>query len=374
MGPVAASLKVKTLNDSPYYMEQKKKKILLHDQRYSIGGPKVVLDGIRNSYLKEQFDFVTLEQTEACGFNPIKAIRFVIKYRKLINQEKADAIYICGLQYTGLLMTIASKLSNVKKVVLSVHGSDWDNPDGTLRKWILMHIVEPLEIKLADSVFTVCEAAQKTIKPLRRCRHNDGVVYNTFPDVDYSKIPSGTIRKELGIGDDKIIVTSVGRVVKAKGHDYVIEAIKHISDNRFVFVVVGDGPYVDEYQKRCNEEIARGQVFLLGKRTDVYSILKDSDIFLFATLNENHSIALLEAVNMKCCALCTNVGGNPEIIENNESGILIPKCDSNAIIKGLYFLENEKLRKIYAQKAYDMCRDKFSIENTYGILHMIFNR
>ena len=354
-------------------MEQKKK-ILLHDQRYSIGGPKVVLDGIRNSYLKEQFDFVTLEQTEACGFNPIKAIRFVNKYRKLINQEKADAIYICGLQYTGLLMTIASKLSNVKKVVLSVHGSDWDNPDGTLRKWILMHLVEPLEIKLADSVFTVCEAAQKTIKPLRWCRHNDGVVYNTFPDVDYSKIPSGTIRKELGIGDDKIIVTSVGRVVKAKGHDYVIEAIKHISDDRFVFVVVGDGPYVDEYQKRCNEEIARGQVFLLGKRTDVYPILKDSDIFLFATLNENHSIALLEAVNMKCCALCTNIGGNPEIIENNESGILIPKCDSNAIIKSLHFLHNEKLRAIYAQKAYDSCREKFSITNTYGKLDVIFNR
>ena len=46
------------------------KKILLHDQKYSLGGPKAVLDGIQNSYLKEKFEFVNLCQTEACGFNP----------------------------------------------------------------------------------------------------------------------------------------------------------------------------------------------------------------------------------------------------------------------------------------------------------------
>lgn len=91
------------------------KKILLHDQKYSLGGPKAVLDGIQNSYLKKRFEFVKLCQTEACGFNPFKAIMFINKYKKLIDKKNADIIYICGLQYTGLLMTIASKLSNVKK-------------------------------------------------------------------------------------------------------------------------------------------------------------------------------------------------------------------------------------------------------------------
>ena len=352
-------------------MEQKKK-ILLHDQRYAIGGPKVVLDGIRNSYLKDQFDFVTLEQTEACGFNPIKAIIFINKYRKLINQEKADVIYICGLQYTGLLMTIASKLSNVKKVVLSVHGSDWDNPDGTIRKWLLMHIVEPLEIKLADSVFTVCEAAQKTIKPLRRCRHNDGIIYNTFPKVDYGSITKGTLRNELGISDDKLIVVSVGRVVEAKGHAEIIETVNKINDSSFVFVIVGDGPYLENYRHCCSKALAENRLYLLGKRDDVNQILKDSDIFLFPTHNENHSIALLEAVNMHCPAIATNVGGNPEIIKDCETGLLIPKMNSEAIVTSLNTLKNKEKRDEYANRAFKDCKERFSTDNTYGKLEKIF--
>lgn len=352
-----------------------RKKILLHDQQYSIGGPKAVLDGITNSYLKNKFEFVRIAQIEACGFNPIKAVKFVRKYSQLISAENADAIYICGLQYSGLLMTLASKLSNVKKIVLSVHGSDWDNPDGTLRKWILMHIVEPLEIRLADSIITVCEAAQRTIKPLSKAKSvcNDGVVYNTFPNADFRQYETDDLRKELGITPDKIVVTSVGRVVMAKGHDYTIRAIKELNDSRYIFMVVGDGPYVDIYKKDCSKEIADGRVILLGKRNDVNRILRNSDIYLFSTLNENHSIALLEAVSMKCCALCTNVGGNPEIIQNRVSGLVIPRKDPHAIVQGLKKLSDPNLRKQYAEAAFKTCSSKFSIENTYGKLEKIFN-
>lgn len=355
-------------------MQNKKIKVLLHDQKYAIGGPKAVLDGISNSYLKNKYEFKRLEQTEACGFNLFKAFKFLMKYTKLINKEKADVIYICGLQYAGLLMTLAAKLSNIKKIVLSVHGSEWDNPDGTIRKWLVMHIVEPLEIRLADSVITVCESAQYIIKPLIGKPQNDGVVYNTFPNVSYDSIVSGLIRKEFNIGEDKIVVCSVGRVVKAKGHQYLINAIKKTDDKSYVFLIVGDGDYCNEYRKQCANEILNHRVILLGKRNDVNSILKDSDIFLFTTLNENHSIALLEAVNMKCCALCTDVGGNHEIIRNNETGILIPKQDSNAIINGLEMLKDKETRKSFANKAYIECKDKFSIMNTYGKLDKIFSK
>lgn len=349
-----------------------KKKVILHDIEYTIGGPKTVLNGIINSPLKEQYDFVKLKQSVGCGFNPIKAIWFICHYRKLINREHAESIYICGLQYTGFLMTIAAKLSNVKKVVVSVHGSDWDNPDGTFRKWLLMHIIEPLTVMLTDSVFTVCEAAQRTIGALRTSpKHNDGVVYNTFPGIDEFSIPEGEFRREQNISNDKILVSIVGRVVKAKGHQYIIEAIKRYDNPNYIFVVVGSGDYLEQYKQRCETEINSGKLRLLGVRSDVLRILKDTDIFLFATLNENHSMALLEAVNMRCAALVTNVGGNPEIIEDNVSGILIPPYNSDAIIKGLNVLIDGELRRRYTENAYNYAKVKFSVDNTYGKLGRI---
>ena len=350
------------------------KKIILHDQQYTIGGPKGVLDGIVNSYLGDKYEFVRLAQPEGCGFNPFKAISFILKYRKKINQEHADAIYICGLQYIGLLMVIAARLSNVKKVCLSVHGSEWDLPNRTLRKWILMHIVEPLEVRLAHSVFTVCEAAQRTIGALKYAKEgrNDGVVYNVFPNFDYDSIEQGKLRRELGLPKEKIIVTTVGRVVKDKGHQHIIEAIKKNTDNRFVYVIVGEGHYVDEYKRQCGIEIAEKKLFLLGLRTDVKEILKDTDIFLFTTYHENHSLALLEAVNMKCAALVTNIGGNPEIIQHEVSGLVVPVRNTNAIVDGLFKLSDHSLRKKYTEKAYSIAKKKFSVENIYGKLEQIF--
>ncbi len=169
-------------------------------------------------------------------------------------------------------------------------------------------------------------------------------------------------------------MTSVGRVVKAKGHDYAIKAIKAIRDTDFVFVVVGDGPYTEVYKKELENEISEKRVFVLGSRSDVNEILKDSDIFLFSTLNENHSLALMEAVNMHCACIATNVGGNPEIIKNGESGILIPKMDSDAIVKALYRLKEKEIRETYSKKAFYDCSCRFSIENTYGKLDKIFSK
>ena len=110
---------------------------------------------------------------------------------------------------------------------------------------------------------------------------------------------------------------------------------------------------------------------MTGARNDVNNILKDSDIFLFATLHENHSIALLEAVNMHCAALVTNIGGNPEIIEDKRGGMLIPEKDSDAIVNGLLQLANPTLRKQYTEYAYNCAKEKFSFENTYGKLERI---
>lgn len=350
------------------------KKVILHDIQYVVGGPKTVLNGIVNSILSRDYVFVRLKQADGCGFNIFRAARFVQYYRKLINKEHADTIYICGLQYSGFLMTLAAKLSNIKKVVVCVHGSDWDNPDGSFRKLVLMYIIEPLTVLMADSVFTVCQAAQRTIGALKIApKHNAGVVYNTFPNIDVESIPKGRFRMNENIGKDKIVVSVVGRVVETKGHAFIIEAIKKIMDTRFVFVIVGDGVYLNTYRKHCSEEINDGRVKLLGVRSDVYEILRDSDIFLFATLNENHSLALLEAVNLGCAALVTEVGGNTEIITNGESGIVIPSKNSEEIVKGLLLLKSSELRKKYASAAYLSAKNKFSVENTYGKLGRILN-
>lgn len=351
------------------------KKILLHDILYKIGGPNTVLNAITSSYLGKKYLFKRVCQKGGCGLNPFKALKFVLHYKKIIDKEHADAIYICGLQYVGFLMTLAARLSNVKRIIVSVHGSDWDVDDKTIRRKILKYIIEPLEVRMADKIFTVCNAEQKIVKALKFAKKgsNVGAIYNTFPNIDYDKVPSGKLESLIGEIQNKIIVASVGRVTERKGHKYIIEAIKKIKDNDFVFVIIGDGDYLHNYKEQCAKEIEEKKLFLLGNRNDVIDLLKDVDIFLFATLNENHSMALLEAVNMHCTALVTNVGGNTETIKNEISGIVIPPENSQAIVSGLNNLKDKKIRQQYANAAYNYSTTQFSVENTLGKLDKLFS-
>ena len=351
------------------------KKILLHDILYDIGGPNTVLNAITESYLNKKFLFKRVYQKGGCGYNPIKAIKFIFHYKKIIDKEHGDAIYICGLQYVGFLMTLAAKPSNVKEIIISVHGSDWDVKENTLRRKILKYIIEPLELRMADRIFTVCNSEQRIVKALKVAKKgsNIGTIYNTFPNINYDKVPSGKLNSLIGETKGKIIVASVGRVTERKGHQYIIEAIKKCKNDNFVFIIIGDGDYLQKYKDLCSKEIEERRLFLLGNRNDVIELLKDVDIFLFATLNENHSMALLEAINMHCTALVTNVGGNTETIKNEESGLVIPPMDSDAILKGLEKLQDKGIRDRYATNAYEYAKTKFSIENTLGKLDKLFS-
>lgn len=351
------------------------KRILLHQVAYTSGGPNAVLDSIAKSYLKEKYQFLRLYETGACGFNIISAIKFVCNYRKKINESNADIIYINGLHYNGFLITLAAKLSNVKKIAVCIHGSDWDNPNKSIRKKILMYIIEPLTVRMADAMVTVCKNELKC-GALRIGGHGNifGEVYNQFPSIDYNAYSYGTFRKSFGIPDDKIVVTNVGRCTKYKGHEYLMQAIASITDDDFVFVIVGGGEYEQKYKDAFPERIANGSLYVLGNRTDVYSILRDSDIFVFPTLNENHSIALMEAVNMHCAVICTNVGGNPEVIDNNKTGLVIPPRDSYAIVKALFQLKDRKQREFFSEEAYKVVSERFSLENTIGRLETLFDK
>lgn len=351
------------------------KKILLLDYNYTDGGPKTVNANLMHSELARKYEFKVVSNDDAVlHYNLIKAAKFVRFYVRQINKEHADIAYIRGLEYVGFLMTLAARLSNVKSSVLVVHGSYWDVEGHSLRQLILKGIIEPLEVMLADKIITVCNAERKTAKCLNFARRGSyaGTIYNTFPGIDYDAVPSGRLRSELGIPAGKIVVSSVGRVTDRKGHQYIIEALRKWHDPDFVFVIIGDGDYLDNYRRDCAEAIRQGRLYLLGSRSDVYELLKDTDIFLFTTLNENHSMALLEAVNMRCAAVVTNVGGNTETIHDGKSGIVIEPRSSDQIIQALGKLKDKAVRKRYADAAYAFAKEHFSRENTLGKLDRLF--
>ena len=174
-------------------------------------------------------------------------------------------------------------------------------------------------------------------------------------------------RDEFGLGKDDFVCATVGRLVPVKGHTYLIKAIqkvvKVIPEAKFLFV--GDG----ELKSKLSEEIKsydlQRNIFLLGARNDIATILSCINVFLLPSLNEGFGMALIEAMAARKPVIATNVGGVPEVIINGTTGILVPSKDpeafSSAIIK-LY--NNPEMSLEMGLAGYSRARNLFDIKTT----------
>jgi len=328
------------------------------------GGPATGALLVINSKLKEKYAFVPLEQTFAPhGIN----LKLLHDLYKKIKRVKPDILHIRGLQSEGFYGVLAGKLAGCKKIVVSIHGlySDDLSCQG-FKKWVFLNILEPLTLKMADLVYCVCEYATKREIIYKNASHLFGYIWNAAPD--YSQYNKEEIRKQvrkyLKINDRDIVVITVSRISKDKGLDYFVDAIKEINTNNNIkFLIVGDGPYLNVVKENLADEIMKGDVVLIGKSDKVPELLLSSDIFVFPSLHENLSNALLEACAASLPCIATNVGGNPEVIIHDQTGILIDPYNSMQLKEAIETLvESERLRSEYGRRAYERIRKNFSQE------------
>ncbi|OZS76955.1 hypothetical protein CF394_13980 [Tetzosporium hominis] len=351
-----------------------KPKVMLH---YILppntSGPNVSMERIENSWLKNYYYFGNLIQDERPGktFN----IRLLKKMIFQIKTFNPDIIHISGLQSAGLYAVLAARIAGCKKVITTVHGSSVDaigfHP---FLKLLYQTIIEPLTIRLSSRFYTVCYDMSNKFG-LNEKSNFSGVIHNPVPIINEEKHRKNDFRNEIGINDKSMVVTYVGRMTYDKGLSYAIESVKQIKNKNIVFLFVGDGPYTTILKNELRKEIEDERVYILGKRNDVLKIMIASDVFLFPTLHENLSNALLEACAVGLAIVSTSVGGNKEVIINEENGLLIPPRDSEAIITAINRLyKNKDEREDFSMMAQKNVYEKFSQEKIYAMLKDLYDK
>lgn len=144
-------------------------------------------------------------------------------------------------------------------------------------------------------------------------------------------------RDALGIGHHVPVIGCVGRLVSLKNQRLLIEVLPALLEAHpdLRLVILGDGPLESALRAQATELKVQRQVDLLGQRSDVADLLPAFDIFALPSLTEGLSIALLEACATGLAVVATAVGGNPEIVRDGETGLLVPAEDGAALHKAL---------------------------------------
>lgn len=161
-------------------------------------------------------------------------------------------------------------------------------------------------------------------------------------------VQSSSLRKELGLSDDDIVIGSVGHMREKKGHAELIAAVIPLLRVRpqLHLIIAGRGePLLTRLKETIKAEGLDNRIHLLGQREDIVNVLCAFDIFALATQNEALGTSYIEAGALGLPLIGTNIGGVPEIIDHNKNGFLVEINDENQLREALRMLvDNRELR------------------------------
>lgn len=381
-------------------MKPKKIRIVNIITRMELGGPPILVLDILQHLDKERFEStiatgITIDRKyDMIGFardknirvfampslvrdiHPLKDIKTLIKLVIFLKKEKFDIVH-CHTSKGGFIGRLAAKLAGAKIIIYSPHGDIFEGYFCKLATDFFI-LLEKFAARFTDKIINLTKIEiERFLEHGIGTRHQLKQIYNGINIKYYERAMTSNLKKrdEFGLGKDDFVCATVGRLVPVKGHTYLIKAIqkvvKVIPEAKFLFV--GDG----ELKPKLSEEIKsydlQRNVFLLGARSDIATILSCINVFLLPSLNEGFGMVLIEAMAARKPVIATNVGGVPEVIINGTTGILVPPEDpeafSSAIIK-LY--NNPEMSLEMGLAGYKRAKKLFNIETTVHELEELY--
>jgi glycosyltransferase involved in cell wall biosynthesis len=305
---------------------------------------------------------IPVEEYRIESFRSRKALQQQLKCARQIRAQNIDIVHTYGL-YSNVFGIPAAKLGGAARVIASIRD--------TLEFPVFQSVIHKLICRMADAVLVNANVI--------KCRlvtdgYNSEKIHVIKNGVDASRFERrdeiGKLRQEFGLSPTVPVVVVLSRLSKIKGIEYFLEAAaivaKRVENARFL--IVGDFKDDPAYKATLTRMAVRlglgRRVIFTGFRLDVPDILSEATISVLPChTGEGLSNSILESMAAGLPVIATTVGGNPELVDDGRTGLLVPPCDAGALAKSIsILLTDTEIARRYGSAARQRVIKEFSLK------------
>ncbi len=292
-------------------------------------------------------------------------VSLIKSIRRYINQHNIHIVH-CH-QYTPWVYGTFASIGTKAKVIFTEHGRFY--PDS---KSIKRRFVNPVLRLLTAKITAISDATANALDeyeyiPIKYVE----TIYNGIDD----KLPEiqHDIRKQLNFGENTVVFGTIARFDPIKNHMMMLDGFASlVEQNQDVhLIMVGDGECRAEIEAKIKALQIDAHVTLTGYIARPFDYLEAMDVFLLTSFSEGTSMTLLEAMRASKPCIVTDVGGNPEVIKDGESGVVIASNDVSGLSSAMFRIA---ANFDYRQSLSEGAQNRFQLKFTSSIMCQAFQR
>lgn len=362
---------------NPVSITGSRKRLLFVITGLSFGGAEVQVANLAIEFVKMGFEVKVVsllspkffvEKLECNGVSVVTLemrrgspdIRAVGKLKRIIYQFKPDIVHAHMVHAIILARFVRMCRAKIPVLISTAHNT----VDGGFVLKILYRITDRFsEITTNVSRESARNFVTEKLVPSSKMR----VVYNGIKISEYLTATSNNqeeLRFSLGLAPHFVWLT-VGRMDDDQKNIPLL--LRTFSSSVFIdskLLIVGAGVLLDHY-KKLSEDLGLGQrVIFLGLRSDIADLMSVTDGFVLASKWEGFPLVLLEAAAAKLPVVCTNVGGNSEIVFDGKTGFLVESENEQELISVMQYVQDipGERRDAIGLSAYEYVNDNFTLD------------
>jgi len=281
-----------------------------------------------------------------------KLLRFILTVLTLLRWgRQADLLFVNRLSLEVLAANIFLRKPLVQKVV-----GDWAWERATNKGWVKESFEEfqrgkhGLKVEALKALRNLCvHRTNKIIVPSRylaRWAASSWGVPEEKITVIYNAVEplNGIQPAEVSL-QTRVKIVTVGRLVPWKQVDQIIEALARCDG--VGLVIIGDGPERGHLEELVRTLDLRDRVYFAGARSkaETLSLMAACDLFVLNSTYEGFPHVVLEAMSLGLPVVATAVGGTPEVVEDEENGLLLAPATNGALSETLLQLVSSPLER-----------------------------